>query len=101
MRIKLESMFGVFGLDLNKTFGGDEVELADEPITLQTFLDVLSEQSGGTVRFSNEPLESDTDYYFVLLNGNEIKSLKDGLDTHIKDGDVVGISPVDLLFAGG
>ncbi|MFC1978433.1 MoaD/ThiS family protein [Chloroflexota bacterium] len=101
MRIKLESMFGVFGIDLVKTFGGDQVELDGDSITLKDFLVVLTEQGGNTIRFVDVGGESVADDYFVLLNGNEVKSLKEGLDTNLSDGDVVGIGPVDLLFSGG
>jgi len=94
-------MFGVFGLDLAQTFGGDEVELEDGPITLKVFLEVLTEQSGGTVRFNEVHTDSDTDFYFALLNGNEVKSLAHGIDTQLADGDEVSLAPVDLLFSGG
>jgi hypothetical protein len=94
-------MFGVFGIDLTKTFGGDQVELEDDSVSLKSLLELLTEQSGGTVKFSDEPSESDTEFYFVLLNGNEVETLSHGINTQLKDGDVVGIGPVDLLFSGG
>ena len=101
MRIKLESMFGVFGIDLAKTFGGDQVEIDEDSIALKDFLFVLTEQSGNTIRFIDVEGEEVDDAYFVLLNDNEVKSLIKGLDTKLSDGDVIGIGPVDLLFSGG
>jgi len=94
-------MFGVFGIDLAKTFGGDQVELDEDDITLKGFLEVLTEQSGNTIRFVDLGSESVAEDYFVLLNDIEIKALKKGLDTKLTDSDVVGIGPVDLLFSGG
>jgi len=101
LRIKLESMFDVFGIDLTKTFGGDQVELNEDSITLKSFLELLTEQSGNTIRFVDLEGENVAEDYFVLLNGNEVKSLAKGLDTNLADGDVVGLGPVDLLFSGG
>ena len=101
MRIKLESMFGVFGIDLVRTFGGDQVELDDKSITLKSLLELLTEQSGSAIRFVDMEGENVAEDYFVLLNGNEVKSLTKGLDTELADSDVVGIGPVDLLFSGG
>jgi hypothetical protein len=94
-------MFGVFGIDLAKTFGGDQVEIEQDSIALKDFLFVLTEQSAGTIRFVDLHSDSVAEDYFVLLNGNETKTLAHGLDTQLKDGDVVGIGPVDLLFSGG
>ena len=101
LKIKLESMFGEFGIDLDKTFGGDQVELDEDNVTLKTLLELLTEQSGGNIRFDKEHTESDAHYYVVLLNGNEVSSLSYGLDTELSDGDKVSIAPVDLLFSGG
>ena len=101
MKIKLESMFGVFGIDLAKTFGGDQVEIAEDGISLKSLLEVLTEQSDSTIRFIDVEDKEVDEAYFVLLNDNEVKTLKNGLDTQLKDGDVVGIGPVDLLFSGG
>ena len=101
LRIKLESMFGEFGIDLDKSFGGDLVELDEDNVTLETLLELLTEQSGGSVRFDQEYSGSDSHYYAVLLNGNEISTLKQGFGTELKDGDEVSIAPVDLLFSGG
>ena len=101
MRIKLESMFGVFGIDLAKTFGGDQVELDEDVITLKGFLEVLTEQSGNTIRFVDLEGDSVAEDYFVLLNESEVKALAKGLKTGLADGDVVGIGPIDLLFSGG
>ena len=101
MRVKLESMFGVFGIDLAKTFGGDQVEIEENSIALKDFLFVLTAQSGNTIRFVDVEEQEVDEAYFVLLNGNEVKALSHGLDTELKDGDVVGIGPVDLLFSGG
>ena len=94
-------MFGVFGINLAETFGSDQVELDEDDITLKSFLLLLTEQSGNTIRFVDLDSDSVAEDYFVLLNGNEVKSLKNGLDTKLADGDVVGIGPVDLLFSGG
>ena len=101
MTIKLESMFGEFGIDLDKAFGGDQVELDEDNVTLKTLLELLTEQSGGSVRFDQEQTDSDAHYYAVLLNGNEASTLKQGFDTELKDRDEVSIAPVDLLFSGG
>jgi len=101
LRIKLESMFGVFGIDLAKTFGGDQVEIDEDSIVLKDFLFVLTAQSAGTIRFIDVEDEAVDEAYFVLLNGNEVKTLSHGLNTQLKNGDVVGIGPVDLLFSGG
>jgi len=94
-------MFGVFGINLAETFGGDQVDLDENSITLKDFLVLLTEQSGNTIRFVDLGGESIAEDYFVLLNGNEVKTLKVGLDTQLADCDVVGIGPVDLLFSGG
>ncbi len=101
LTIKLESMFGEFGIDLNKTFGGDQVELDEDNITLNMLLELLTEQSGGSVRFDQKNSDSDSHYYAVLLNGNEVSTLKQGFDTMLKNGDEISIAPVDLLFSGG
>jgi hypothetical protein len=101
VRIRLQSAFGVFSLDVIKTFGGNEVEIEDDNITLTSFLDVLTDQSGGTIKFSDEYTDSNSGSYFVLLNGDEVSALKDGLDTLLVDGDQVNIGPVDMLFSGG
>lgn len=101
MRIKLESMFGVFGIDLAKTFGGDQVELRQDSIALKDLLELLTEQSDNTIRFIDLGGERVAEDYFVLVNGTEVKSLSKGLDTKLGDGDVIGIGPVDLLFSGG
>jgi len=101
LTVKLESMFGEFGIDLDKTFGGDRVELDADNVTLKSLLELLTEQSGGSVRFDQEHNDSDSHYYAVLLNGNEVSTLKQGFDTELKDGDEISIAPVDLLFSGG
>ena len=101
LRIKLESMFGEFGIDLDKSFGGDMVELDEDNVTLENLLEILTEQSGGSVRFDQEYSGSDSHCYAVLLNGSDISTLKQGLDTTLKDGDEVSIAPVDLMFSGG
>ena len=68
---------------------------------MSNWAELLTEQSGNTIRFVDVGGDSVAEDYFVLLNENEVKSLKNGLDTNLADGDVVGIGPVDLLFSGG
>ncbi|MFC1951039.1 MoaD/ThiS family protein, partial [Chloroflexota bacterium] len=84
-----------------KTFGGDQVELDEDNVTLNALLELLTEQSGGSVRFNAEHTDSESHHYVVLLNGNEISSLSGGFNTELADGDEVSIAPVDLLFSGG
>ena len=98
MRIKLQSLFG---LETLTAFGGDEVELNANKIKLRDFLTELSIYSNGSINLIDTETGNVVGQYFILLNGRGCLSLKNGLDTELKDGDEIGIGPIDLCFSGG
>ena len=98
MIIRLQSLFG---LDMIKAFGGDEVALQADKMKLMDFLQELSRQSGSTIKLIDLNTGDVVNEYFVLVNGCDYQSLLHGLNTELHDGDEVAIGPVDLVFSGG
>ena len=98
MRIQLHS---IFGLEAIKAFGGDEVEIEADEITLKTFLLMLTRQSGETIKLIDPQTGDISGDYFVVINGRDCQSLVHGLETELRDGDEVSIGPIDLVFSGG
>ncbi|MCX6013855.1 MAG: MoaD/ThiS family protein [Chloroflexi bacterium] len=98
MKIQLQSLFG---LDVIKAFGGDEVEIGEEKVTLKTLLHELDRLSGGIIKLVDAETGEIAGEYFILVNGNNSKSLLHGLDTELNDDDEIGIGPYDILFSGG
>jgi len=85
MRVSIDANFEVHGL-----FRPTELELEGSRITLRGLLEELSQRSGGEIRFIEDG-DVDPQEFLILLNGRPYRSLPQGLETEIGDGDRVTI----------
>lgn len=96
MKIRLRSFFH---FDVAEVFDQGQVQLADDRPTLRDLLKEVARRSRGRAQTIDPATgELDTEY-FVLVNGRELQSLEQGLETRLRDGDEVGIGM--MHFWGG
>lgn len=97
MKIRLKSFFH---LDVANVFEHDQLELPDEGTTIRTLLELITRKSGGAIK-AIDPVSDRLDIdYFVLVNGRDLESLPQGLDTQLCDGDEVGMG-MNYHWGGG
>ena len=83
MKVTLETI-GV----LDEMIKGKEVSFQEERVRLDRFFRVLVEHYGPIVGEHLLPEGRFSSQYFVLINGTNIKQLKD-LETELRDGDKI------------
>ena len=81
------------------SFSQNEVELDAEPATLKALLQKLPQLSGGGIELIDPESEELDGDYALLVNGHELYTLPQGLETKLKNGDRVEIA--FLMLAGG
>ena len=95
MKIELK----LTGLIPIRSFSQNEVDLEAEPATLKALLQKLTQISGGRIELIDPESEEPDGDYTILVNGRELYTLPQGLETKLKDGDEVEIA--FLMLAGG
>lgn len=87
-----------------RTFGNistitkqNQMDMEFEGYTAEDFLKRLIEEFGEDMKKILFPNGSLSDLIFILINGRNIEGLE-GLDSEIKDGDIVSVLP---MTAGG
>jgi hypothetical protein len=97
MKIRLRSFFH---FDVSKAFGSDEIDLSARRVTIRTLLQEIARRSEGTIDAIDPQSGLLNTEYFVLVNGRDLESLPNGLETALREGDEVGLG-MNYFWGGG
>jgi molybdopterin converting factor small subunit len=97
MKIRLRSFFH---FDVPKAFGSDEIDLSARRVTIRTLLQEIARRSEGAIDAIDPQSGLLSTEYFVLVNGRDLESLPNGLETALRDGDEVGLG-MNYFWGGG
>ncbi|MBM4463844.1 MAG: MoaD/ThiS family protein [Chloroflexi bacterium] len=97
MRIRLKSFFH---FDVSKAFGNDEIELSRGGATIKTLLQEIARRSEGAIEAIDPHSGLLSTEYFVLVNGRDLGTLPEGLETVLREGDEVGLG-TNYFWGGG
>ena len=97
MKIRLRSFFH---FDVPKAFGSDEIDLSTDGATIKVLLQEVARRSEGAIDAIDPQSGLLSTEYFVLVNGRDLESLPNGLETALREGDEVGLG-MNYFWGGG
>lgn len=90
MRVKIRSNFDP---------GASEIELSGVRWPLRSLLEELSRRNWRKIRFIDPRTNTVDDFFTVLVNGTDWRSLPQDIETPLRDGDEVQVDVI--TFMGG
>jgi len=97
MKIRLRSFFH---FDVSKAFGSDEIDLSARWVTIRPLLPAIARRREGAIDAIDPQSGLLSTEYFVLVNGRDLESLPNGLETALREGDEVGLG-MNYFWGGG
>ncbi len=79
--------------------GAGEMELPDSGYTLRDLMQELSLRNWRKMRFIDPQTNDIDDFFMVAVNGQDYRTLPNGIETQLKDGDEIQVDV--MTFVGG
>ena len=81
--------------------GASEIVLSGEQSPLRSLLEELSRRNWRKIRFIDPRTDKVDDFFTVLVNGKDWRSLPQDIETMLQDGDEVQVDVITFMGGNG